>query len=76
MNTPNFVLFVCPLKIRTGGVSSVPAEPLDHVIPAWSAGIQVYMDVSGSILASLDAGNPCRHDEDLHFLVLKASVRP
>jgi len=25
------------------------------------------MDVSGRILASLDAGYPCRHDEDLHF---------
>jgi hypothetical protein len=23
------------------------------------------MDVSGRILANLDAGNPCRHDEDL-----------
>jgi hypothetical protein len=28
------------------------------VIPAWSAGIQVDMDVSGGILANLDAGNP------------------
>ncbi len=25
------------------------------------------MDVSGSILASLDAGYPCRHDEYRHF---------
>jgi len=25
------------------------------------------MDVSGSILASLDAGHPCRHDENLYF---------
>ena len=32
------------------------------VIPAWSAGIQVYMDVSGSVRANLDAGYPCRHD--------------
>jgi hypothetical protein len=37
------------------------------VIPAWTAGIQVYMDVSGRIRASLDTGNPCRHDGDLHF---------
>jgi hypothetical protein len=28
------------------------------VIPAWSAGIQVNMDVSGGILAALDAGHP------------------
>src|SRR5215510_559376 len=28
----------------------------------WSAGIQVDMDVSGGILASLDAGHPRRHD--------------
>ena len=33
------------------------------------------MDVSGGILANLDAGNPCRHDDDLHFHVLRASVR-
>ena len=25
------------------------------------------MDVSGRILANLDAGYPCRHDEDLYF---------
>jgi hypothetical protein len=25
------------------------------------------MDVSGGILANLDAGYPCRHDEDLRF---------
>jgi hypothetical protein len=29
---------------------------------------------SRSILANLDAGNPCRHDEDRHFHVLQASV--
>jgi hypothetical protein len=44
------------------------------VIPAWSAGIQANMDVSGSILAGLDAGYPCRHDEDLRFPVVWASV--
>jgi hypothetical protein len=52
----------------------VQAEPLDVVIPAWSAGIQVDMDVSEGILANLDAGNPCRHDDDLHFHLLSASV--
>ncbi|GEM_PF-1835775 len=29
------------------------------------------MDVFGRILANLDAGNPCRHDDDLHFHVLR-----
>jgi hypothetical protein len=48
---------------KTGGISSVEfKQVLGCVIPAWSAGIQVDMDVSGSILASLDAGYPCRHD--------------
>jgi len=28
------------------------------------------MDVSERILANLDAGHPCRHDEDLLFHVL------
>jgi hypothetical protein len=46
---------------------SIQAEPLDSVIPAWSAGIQVDMDVSGGILATLDAGYPCRHDAEIHF---------
>jgi hypothetical protein len=45
------------------------------VIPAWTAGIQAYTDVSGGIPANLDAGNPCRHDDDLRFHVLWASVR-
>jgi hypothetical protein len=45
---------------------SVQAQ-LPWVIPAWSAGIQIDMDVSGSVRASLDAGHPNRHDEDLHF---------
>jgi hypothetical protein len=53
------------------GRDQFKAEPLDCVIPAWSAGIQVYMDVSGRVLANLmDAGYPCRHDEDLYFHVL------
>ena len=38
------------------------------VIPAWSAGIQGYMDVSGSVRANLDAGYPCRHDGLLRAL--------
>ena len=49
------------------GLGSLQTELLDSVIPAWSAGIQIDMDVSGGILAHLDAGHPCRHDEDLHF---------
>ena len=49
------------------GLGSLQAELLDFVIPAWSAEIQIDMDVSGGILAHLDAGHPCRHDEDLQF---------
>src|SRR2546428_10751245 len=41
-----------PLKIPPEGLRSVQAEPLDCVIPAWSAGIQVDTDVSGCILAN------------------------
>ena len=47
-------------------------QAFDSVIPAWSAGIQVDMDVSGSILANLDAGYPCRHDDLLNNLVATA----
>jgi hypothetical protein len=50
------------------------AESIDCVIPALSAGIQVDTDVSGRILAKLDAGYPCRHD-DLHFHLLWTSVK-
>jgi hypothetical protein len=32
------------------------------------------MDVSGRILANLDAGNPWRQDDELHFHILVASV--
>jgi hypothetical protein len=49
------------------GLDQFKAEPFDCVIPAWSAGIQVDMDVSGRVRATLDAGYPCRHDEDLVF---------
>src|SRR5512132_1336305 len=52
------------------GLDQFKAEPPDCVIPAWSAGIQVDMDVSGRVLANLDAGYPCRHDGDLYFHVL------
>jgi len=37
------------------GLGSLQAELLDSVIPAWSAEIQIDMDVSGGILAHLDA---------------------
>jgi hypothetical protein len=63
-------------KYGTDGLGRSKSNPLDCVIPAWSAGIQVYMDVSGGILANLDAGYPGRHDDDLHFHVLQASVSP
>jgi hypothetical protein len=33
------------------------------------------MDVSGGILAKLDAGNPCRHDEALHFHHFRPDLR-
>ena len=33
------------------------------------------MDVSGCVLANLDAGFPCRHDGDSSFLDLWASER-
>ena len=60
-----------PLKMpRQRRFGHLRQSPLDCVIPAWSAGIQVDMDVSGGILANLDAGYPCRHDEDLYFHVL------
>jgi hypothetical protein len=32
------------------------------------------MDVSGGILASLDACKRCRHDEDLKFHILQACL--
>jgi hypothetical protein len=51
---------------------SVLVQELDCVIPAWSAGIQADMDVSGRMLPPRMARNPCRHDENFH--VLWASV--
>ena len=56
---------------RTAEAPRSVEEPLDYVIPAWTAGIQVYMDVSGGILADPDAGHPCRHDDDLKFHALE-----
>jgi hypothetical protein len=47
-----------PKKFRSG-----PAEDFNSVISAWRAGIQIDMDVSTGVLANLDAGYPCRHDE-------------
>jgi len=57
----------CFENMGRSGLGSLQAELLDFVIPAWSAEIQIDMDVSGGILANLDAGHPCRHDEDLQF---------
>ena len=54
---------------KRGGEASVSSNSPNCVIPAWSAGIQVDTDVSGSILADLDAGYPCRHDEVYIFIV-------
>jgi len=46
-----FMAFVTSLENRKGGGSrSVLVRLLDCVIPAWSAGIQADMDVSGRIL--------------------------
>jgi hypothetical protein len=58
------------LKNEAEGFDHVKQRVLACVIPAWSAGIQVDMDLSGRVLANLDAGYPCRHDEDLYFHVL------
>jgi hypothetical protein len=50
------------------GVALSLNHDLNSVIPAWRAGIQVDMDVYWSVLASLDAGYPCRHDERWFFI--------
>ena len=48
---PIFVFFANTLENRNGGgLRSVLVRLLDSVIPAWSAGIQADMDVSGCIL--------------------------
>jgi hypothetical protein len=48
---PIFVSFATSFEnTRGGGPGSVLVRLLDSVIPAWSAGIQADMDVSGRIL--------------------------
>jgi hypothetical protein len=37
--------------------------------PAWSAGIQTDMDVSGTHPENLDASYPCRHDKIFIFML-------
>ena len=66
----NFVIFASSLE-STGRryFGHFKQSLLDRVIPAWSAGIQIDTDVSASILANLDAGYPCRHDEVCNFIV-------
>jgi hypothetical protein len=43
-------LFTAPSKIERWRNSVIAGRPRDFVIPAWSAGIQADMDVSGRIL--------------------------
>jgi hypothetical protein len=54
-------MFVAARKIARNGFS-VFGIRLGAVVPAWSAGTRVHMDVSGGIPAGLDAGSPCQHD--------------
>jgi len=54
-------MFVVACKITRDGFSVFRVR-LGAVVPAWSAGTQVHMDVSGGVPAGLDAGSPCRHD--------------
>jgi hypothetical protein len=60
---------------KRGGEASVSSNSPNCVIPAWSAGIQVDTDVSGSILADLDAGYPCRHDEVCIFICSRQQIK-
>src|SRR5215475_8352530 len=72
-----FVLFASFFEnTALKGPRSVQADLFDFVVPAWSDGTQADMDVSERILAELDAGYPCRHDDDVgersimnHFVV-------
>jgi hypothetical protein len=66
----NFV----PLKISVESLGQFMRNPFNCVIPAWSAGIRVDMEVFGRVHADLDPGNPCRHDENRLFHVLWASA--
>jgi hypothetical protein len=54
-------MFVVARKITRDGFSVFDVR-LGAVVPAWSAGTQVHMDVSGGVPAGLDASSPCRHD--------------
>ena len=72
-----FVLFASSFEnTALKGPRSVQADLFDFVVPAWSDGTQADMDVSERIRAELDAGHPCRHDDDVgersimnHFVV-------
>ena len=57
--TRRFSVFGCSPRLKLGQLWRIF---LDVVVPAWSAGTQVNMEVSGCIPADLDAGSPCRHD--------------
>jgi hypothetical protein len=63
-------LVFCFKNTPAEGFAQLEKKPSTASIPAWSAGIQTDMDVSGGILANPIAGHPCRHDEDLHFRAL------
>jgi len=51
-----------PLKMRGWKNVGQLTRNFNVVVPAWSAGIQADMDVSGGIPANLGSGNPCRND--------------
>jgi hypothetical protein len=63
----SFVISVTSFERSLNEFRSVNEDVINSVIPAWKAGIQDEMDVSGSVLANLDAGYPCRHDEHWVF---------
>jgi hypothetical protein len=68
---PVFASFATFFENAGWRASVSSSRTLDWVIPAWSAGIQFDIDVSGGIRTHLmDAGHPCRHDEALHFHLL------
>ena len=66
LNFAHDLFRVLRLKIR--GVAASVSSNRPSIRHAWSAGIQIDMDVSGGVLANLDAGGPCRHDGDLHLV--------
>jgi hypothetical protein len=63
------------LKDTTRRASVSSSKTFNGVIPAWTAGIQIDMEVSAGILTNLDAGNPCRHDSDLIFYFPVSEIR-